>query len=174
MLLACFLVKNKLAEVNPCSATHLLVHAEMTFPTLVMHRVVGRGGASRHGFIRYINGVFASLWHVGHPFGKALLPLLYRLHAAKRTIAEGVLKVGVHLMAVGKAFTLSLLPCLLAVALFIYSVWRQCVGIVVYHHFIRIPISFARHKHVCARVFEHGHEERQHVTLRVEVFYGLQ
>ena len=174
MLLARLFIENKLAEVNPSAATHLLVHAKMALSALMIHRVMCRGSTSWHGFIRYVNGIFACLWHVWHPFGKALLPFLYRLNGAERSIAERILKVGVHLMSIGKAFALPLLPCLLAVAFLIYGVCRQGTGIVIYHHFVRVPISFARHQHVCACIFEHGHEERQHVTLRIEVFYGLQ
>ena len=158
MLLASLFVENKLAKVNPSAATHLLVYAEMAFSALMVHSVMSSCGASWHCFIRYIDGIFACFGHVGCPFGCAFLSFFYRLHTAKRAISKGILKGHVHLLSMGKACSLALLPCLLAIVFFVNGFAVLGVGIVIHYHLVGVPVAFAWQDNVCACVFEHGCE----------------
>ena len=45
--------------------------------------------------------------------------------------------------------------------------------VVVHNDFFGLRVAFARHQHVGTRIFEHWYQIWQHVTLCIEVFYGL-
>ena len=95
--------------------------------------------------------------------------------------------IDIHLTAIGKtAFSLSLLPGLVAVDLGVAALELRAISgilglgidggfatVVIDNDFIGIGIALARQHHVGPGIFEHRNQERQHVALCVQIFYGL-
>ncbi len=55
--------ERKMAEVNPCSATHFLIYGETVVSVGGFHNIFGSCGAVGERYIAYINGILAVRWY---------------------------------------------------------------------------------------------------------------
>ena len=158
-------------QIDPCAAAHGLIDRETALATQMAHRVEGILRTAFDRLVGDVDCVFAARGQVGAPFGTALAAVGYGLHAACRPLRKGVLALDVDLAPVCESRS-RVEPAAVAGE---FDVGRSFVHarIVVGDRLLGLHVAFARQQHVGTRPFEHRHQVRQHVTLRVEVFTGL-
>ncbi len=159
-------------QVDPRASAHRLIDREAALAAQVAHRVARILRTLRQAPVADIDSVFARLGNVGRPLGRAALRSLgHARRAAHRTLAEGVLARAVEAPQVREPGA-SVAPREAARRLGIAH-GPADTGVVVGHQLGAPHVALARQQHVRPRIFEHRHQERQHVPLRVEVLAGL-
>ena len=183
-LALCAFVEGEGAEVDPCAATHLLVHGKLGLAVLMVDGITCVGRAVGQCLVRHIHGILAVHGHVGCPAYCALLTLLrHGIGHTERAFGEGVLKVLIFGSEVSEALSLALCPRLGAVGLGIDRVvlghgavglLHGHVGIVVYHHLIGVGVALTRCHDNGTGVLQHRYDVRQDVALRIFVLHALE
>ena len=145
------------AQIDPCAASHLLVHAELRGTSLVEHRVAGVVHGTGHRLVADIDGVASRLGDVGYPGGQgaALLLAACRGCIACGACAEGVLTVGIPGLLVGKSAEGAGLPRAAAAALFVVDA-TGCGAVVVHNHLVPLSVPFAGGEDNGAGLLQHG------------------
>ena len=171
-------IEGECAQINPGSAAFLLVDDEGLLSAQVMDGIVGRRCAVRRGFIGNIDGIFAAFGDVGCPSGRGRgfsLALTGRL--AGRSHREGILVQDIERLYVGKALP-GILP---AAGLGIGAAAAQQAfprlvksRVVIGYTFVHLRIPLAGRHDIGAGIFQHGHQEGNHVALGVQIFYRPQ
>ena len=157
-------VEEEPSEIDPRAAAHRLIHGELRVAPEVMHRIFRIIGAFRKRLITHIHGVFAPLGNIGAPHGAARRLAPYAPRPARRAVAEGVLARPIDLPQVGEARAARPPDARFGVL---------SGGIVIGEHLVQLHVALARQHDARPGVFEHRHEVRQNVSLRIKVLAGL-
>ncbi len=171
-------IKGEGTQVNPGPAAFLLVDDEGLLSAQVMDGIVGRRCAVRRGFIGNIDGIFAAFGNDGGPSGRggcfafALAGCL-----AGRSHRKGVFVQDIERLHIGKALS-GILP---TTGLGIGTAAAQQAfprlvksRVVIGYTFVHLRIPLAGRHDIGAGIFQHGHQEGNHVALGVQIFYRPQ
>ena len=160
------LAEIKCPKIHPCTATHTLIDTENGAPPLVIYNILGIGDASFMRRIAYVNGIFATL---GEPWLVGYLTFFRRRSRghARRTVIERVFVSTVFLLACRKPSCTGVFPF----AAYVYFCVIRQLGliVVVYHHFVFLPVALARREHYRPCILEHGDEVGHYYRLREQV-----
>ena len=164
---ACF--QREVAEVDPCSAAHALVHGDFVAAVGGVHGIVRFGGAVGECFVAHIHGIVSCLGNVGAPCGFRVGVVV----AGKRTFTGRTFGERILVVAQGGSFCAESASGIAPAAVF-----GICAGgvhaVVVDNNLCQIGVALAGTHHIGSGIFEHRHQEGHHVTLRVKVFDGLE
>ena len=161
----------KMSEINPCAASHSLVHLKLLVATGCVNGVDGFLCALRKSGVGNVDGIRPCLGYVGRPRSGRCVFALCRRNLAEGAVAERILEILVCLCLVCKTCA-AVAPCLRAVAL---RIGAGCKAAVVVHNQLDTArVALARTHHISAGILKHRHEIRHYKTLCVKVFYGLE
>ena len=131
----------------------------MTYYILHVRHAVGQ---SLIAHIHSITACLLDLRLIGSP---RLMSLAHGTNLAHGALKKGVLAVTIHSIAHGKAFFLSCLPLLTAVVFNIST-----TAIVVYQHFVLLPVALAWSINHSSGTLKHRNEIRHNDGLSEKVF----
>ena len=166
-------LKGETAQIDPCGPAHLLVHMERCVSTQVADRIAGLAGAFGKGLIGDIHSVPPGVGHRGSPGDDALLAFTDGTGLSACAVLERILPVVKGGRRVGKSFTLSGCPCLIALYLRVSGFWPGA-AIVVHNHLVVVHVALSGQHHVAACPFQHGYQIGEHVALCEQVLHRLE
>ena len=161
-----------MSEVNPRPRPHLLVNLKRLTSVEIVYRVKRVFYAFGECLIRNIHSIQSVFGHIHAPrCTRGVLVVLGGFHLAECSFNKWILIVDVIVAFPRKTHAVACSPFFIAV-FFCVSCLRLA-AIAVNHHLEAVYVAVARAHHVCAGIFKHRHEERNHIRLRVKVLYRL-
>ena len=141
IVLALALREVECAEIDPGTATHLLIDAEMSLDATMLDRIVGIGNAVRQSLVGNINGIVALDKYFGCPYSFAQHVLvLHGFGHAEGSHLEGILSVLVTFLGIGKSYA-TVFPVTFSNVLFVTALVEH--SIVVNYYFLFLPVTFS-------------------------------
>ena len=159
------------AEIDPRTATHLLIDRKLGRSTQMVHRIERIISAIALALIRHIDCIFALLGDCRSPYDTTLVGTLFHtLRTTIRTLGKGILRLGIDVTTSRKTAFCTRVPGAIAR---IFVIDRLGSHIIIDNYFGLLHITLAWQHHICTRIFEHRHQIGHHVTLRIEVLDRL-
>ncbi len=160
-----------MAEIHPCARTHALIYTELARAGCGVHRVARVGSGFRQCRIAHVYGIISGLGNVGAPCGaRGSVGPAHGRGPACRACTERIVAVAQRGFGIGKTGHSGIVPDRSVVG--IPGNCASAVGVDDYFNGVRV--AFARTHHIGPRILQHGHKERHHVALRVQILHSLE
>ena len=161
-----------MSEINPCSSAHLLVNGELGACSSVIYGIACVRRAVCESPVRDVNGIPALFGDVGNPFGAAFSSFPDTFRHSAGPFLKRIFKIDIVRAQVSESGTFSRAP---AVRCRVFDVVRVVpASVVIDDNFCCLYVTLARDQHIRTGIFEHRNQIRQHKTLRIQIFYGLE
>ena len=164
-------VKFEGAQVDPCTASYLLVDFEFGDSTVVEDQVFGIGYAFRKGLVADIYGVAAFFGDIRNPFGKGFFRFGLCRDKTGGPVGERIVSVPIDQVFLGESRLVRRLPLVFLVVDFQIFASRSA-GVVVDDDFLPLPVPFAGCEHYGAGILQHRNQVGYYDGLGKEVFGG--
>ena len=159
------LIKFKMAQIYPHSATHSLIYRELTLSACVVYRIGCIVGTLRaETLISDIHRILSLLWNSCSPLGTALFAACNAIDLTSSTIFEWILPRKICFASVSKSNT-RLLPLLCTRHLDITAVINTFV--VVNNYLVALCIALTRQQHISSRILQHRNQIWQDIALGI-------
>ncbi len=172
-------IKRKSSQVDPRSASHLLIDPEDLAASFVVDGISRIPCAQGQAGIGNVYGVFTCFGDVGYPLGKSRLHNRFFIqfgivgnNPAVSSHPERIVITGIDFFLIRKTAVVLLVGApQIRTSLFAVSAFRI---IVIHYHLVDLCITLPRKHDDGSRIFQHGSQERQYVGHGIEIFHGLE